>query len=121
MMLHVPGVLTAEQVTYMRQQLEAADWVDGRETVGPQGAQVKRNRQLPEVSPVRATWRAWCQSSAQAAGAAIYEVPPEIADDCAAPVEDEIMPSFCSLSTQAIHWSIFDCRSSGDASCLMPP
>lgn len=27
----------------------------------------------------------------QAAGAAIYEVPPEIADDCTAPVEDEIL------------------------------
>jgi PKHD-type hydroxylase len=52
MMLHVPDVLTAEQVSHIRQQLDAADWVDGRETVGPQGAQVKHNRQLPEVSPV---------------------------------------------------------------------
>ncbi|WP_077000149.1 Fe2+-dependent dioxygenase [Variovorax sp. KK3] len=52
MMLHVPGVLSAEQVREMRAALDAADWVDGRETVGPQGAQVKHNRQLPELSPV---------------------------------------------------------------------
>ena len=52
MMLHVPGVLTAAQVREVRAALDAADWVDGRETVGPQGAQVKRNRQLPEHSPV---------------------------------------------------------------------
>jgi len=51
MMLHVPGVLTAAQVSEIRAALDAADWVDGRETVGPQGAQVKRNRQLPEHSP----------------------------------------------------------------------
>jgi PKHD-type hydroxylase len=52
MMLHVPAVLSLEQVREMRAALDAADWVDGRETVGPQGAQVKRNRQLPELSPV---------------------------------------------------------------------
>ncbi|SFM54529.1 Fe2+-dependent dioxygenase [Variovorax sp. OV329] len=52
MMLHVPGVLNAAQVREVRAALDSADWVDGRETVGPQGAQVKRNRQLPEHSPV---------------------------------------------------------------------
>ena len=52
MMLHVPGVLNADQVRETRAALDAADWVDGRETVGAQGAQVKRNRQLPEHSPV---------------------------------------------------------------------
>ncbi|MES1264269.1 MAG: Fe2+-dependent dioxygenase [Variovorax sp.] len=52
MMLHVPDVLSAEQVHEIRPALEATDWVDGRETVGVQGAQVKRNRQLPEHSPV---------------------------------------------------------------------
>jgi PKHD-type hydroxylase len=36
----------------MRAAIDAADWVDGRATVGSQGAQVKRNRQLPEHSPV---------------------------------------------------------------------
>jgi PKHD-type hydroxylase len=52
MMLHVPQVLTKEQVAEVRRRLDAADWVDGRATVGPQGAQVKQNRQLPELSPV---------------------------------------------------------------------
>jgi PKHD-type hydroxylase len=37
----------------MRARLDAADWTDGRETVGTQGAQVKRNQQLPDASPVR--------------------------------------------------------------------
>ena len=52
MMLHVPGVLTPEQVRDMRAALDAADWVDGRHTVGEQGAKVKQNRQLPALSPV---------------------------------------------------------------------
>ncbi len=52
MMLHVPEVLTREQVAALRARLDAADWIDGRETVGPQGAQVKRNRQLSELSPL---------------------------------------------------------------------
>lgn len=52
MMLHVPEVLTADEVADIRRRLDATQWVDGRETVGPQGAQVKRNRQLPELSPV---------------------------------------------------------------------
>ncbi|MYM28049.1 Fe2+-dependent dioxygenase [Duganella sp. CY15W] len=52
MMLHIPGLLTPEQVANMRSQLNAANWVDGRESVGDQGAQVKRNRQLPEHSPL---------------------------------------------------------------------
>ena len=52
MLLHIPNVLTREQVAAMRAAIDAADWVDGRATVGSQGAQVKRNRQLPESSPV---------------------------------------------------------------------
>lgn len=52
MMLHVPGVLSPDQVRQMRAALDAAPWTDGRETVGDQGARVKRNRQLPEQSPV---------------------------------------------------------------------
>jgi PKHD-type hydroxylase len=52
MMLHIPGVLSAEQVAQMRQQLRDTDWIDGRASVGPQGAQVKRNRQLAEGSPL---------------------------------------------------------------------
>ncbi|AKU23609.1 MULTISPECIES: Fe2+-dependent dioxygenase [unclassified Massilia] len=52
MMLHVPGVLTPEQVKYFRERMAQADWVDGRASVGSQGAQVKRNRQLAEGSPL---------------------------------------------------------------------
>lgn len=52
MMLHIPDVLTRQQVTAIRTAIDAADWVDGRATAGSQGARVKRNRQLPEDSPV---------------------------------------------------------------------
>lgn len=52
MMLHIPGVLTREQVGEMRRRLDASDWIDGRATVGEQGAKVKQNRQLPETSPL---------------------------------------------------------------------
>jgi PKHD-type hydroxylase len=52
MMLHIPGVLTPEQVRHFRQRMAQADWIDGRASVGMQGAQVKRNRQLAEGSPL---------------------------------------------------------------------
>ena len=51
MMLHIPGVLSQEQVAHMRRRLQETDWIDGRASFGPQGAQVKRNRQLAEGSP----------------------------------------------------------------------
>ena len=53
MLLHIPKVLTPEELTEVRGALGSAEWTDGRETVGLQGAQVKRNEQLPEASPVR--------------------------------------------------------------------
>src|SRR5471030_3080881 len=52
MMLHIPAVLSKPQVQEFRQRLAQADWIDGRGTAGPQSAQVKRNRQLPELSPL---------------------------------------------------------------------
>lgn len=52
MMLHVPQVLTAEEVVQVRERLDAEPWVDGRATVGAQGAQVKNNRQIDERSQV---------------------------------------------------------------------
>ena len=52
MMLHIPGVLSQEQVAQMRRRLQETDWIDGRASVGPQGAQLKRNRQLAEGSPL---------------------------------------------------------------------
>jgi PKHD-type hydroxylase len=54
MLLHVPNILGRDELARMRAALEAADWTDGRETVGVQGARVKRNEQLPEGSPLRA-------------------------------------------------------------------
>jgi len=53
MLLHIPDILDREQLRQLRAALDAADWTDGRETVGAQGAQVKRNRQLPDASPLR--------------------------------------------------------------------
>lgn len=50
MMLHIPQVLRQEEVAQMRGLLDSADWVSGQATVGPQGARVKHNRQLPEHS-----------------------------------------------------------------------
>lgn len=54
MLLHVPEVLTRDELRSLRSALDGADWTDGRETVGVQGAQVKRNEQLPDASPMRA-------------------------------------------------------------------
>lgn len=48
MLLQIPDVLTAEQVSRCRELLEAADWVDGRVTAGHQSARAKDNLQLPE-------------------------------------------------------------------------
>jgi PKHD-type hydroxylase len=53
MLLHIEKVLDTAAFARMRARLDAADWTDGRETVGTQGAQVKRNQQLPDASPVR--------------------------------------------------------------------
>jgi PKHD-type hydroxylase len=54
MLLRVPNVLDAARVRDARARLDAAGdaWVDGRATAGHQGAQVKRNRQIAEGSPV---------------------------------------------------------------------
>jgi PKHD-type hydroxylase len=54
MLLHIPDILDQAQVRAIRQALDEATWTDGRETVGPQGAKVKRNLQLPDASPLRA-------------------------------------------------------------------
>src|SRR5262245_44521800 len=52
MLLHIPHVLSAEQVRQARGLLDAAEWVDGRVTAGPQSAAVKCNDQLSEEHPV---------------------------------------------------------------------
>lgn len=54
MLLHIPQLLDPQEVAEFRRRLDAADWTDGRETVGPQGAKVKHNQQLPDASPLKA-------------------------------------------------------------------
>jgi PKHD-type hydroxylase len=51
MLLHIPDVLTAEQVAEARRLLDQAEWVDGRVTAGHQSARAKDNQQVPEDSP----------------------------------------------------------------------
>jgi PKHD-type hydroxylase len=52
MLLHIPDILTPEQVASARSLLDSADWADGRITAGYQSAKAKDNAQLPEDSPV---------------------------------------------------------------------
>lgn len=54
MLLHIPEVLTPDELARIRPVLDTSGWVDGRETVGTLGAQVKRNEQLADASPQRA-------------------------------------------------------------------
>jgi PKHD-type hydroxylase len=48
MMLHVPNVLTPEQVRHCKEVLRNAAWIDGRATAGDQSGLVKHNLQSPE-------------------------------------------------------------------------
>lgn len=68
MLLHIPQVLSAAEVAVFRERLDAAPWVDGRQTVGAQGAQVKRNRQLDAASPA-------ARELSQAVTAALFRQP----------------------------------------------
>ena len=54
MLIHVPNVLSPEQVRALRERLDHAGdaWVDGRATAGWSGAPVKRNRQIAEHTPL---------------------------------------------------------------------
>ena len=51
MLLHIPDVLTTDEVARARATLDAADWVDGRVTAGFQSARAKNNSQIPEGHP----------------------------------------------------------------------
>jgi PKHD-type hydroxylase len=48
MLLHIPNVLSPEQVAECREILTASQWVDGNVTSGTQAAKAKKNLQLPE-------------------------------------------------------------------------
>ena len=54
MLLTIPGVLNAEQISIVRSRLDRAGaaWVDGRATAGYSGAPVKHNQQIAEHSPI---------------------------------------------------------------------
>ena len=52
MLLHIPGVLSADDLAECRTALGAAAWVDGRGTAGHLSAPVKRNLQLHWQDPV---------------------------------------------------------------------
>ncbi|MBB4844640.1 PKHD-type hydroxylase [Paucibacter oligotrophus] len=67
MLLHVPGILSPDEVQTFRQRLQdEGEWGDGRATVGSQGAQVKRNRQLRPDSPLSAELGALIQQKLRA-------------------------------------------------------
>jgi PKHD-type hydroxylase len=51
MLLPIPDVLTAEQVTRARRVFEQTEWIDGKVTAGHQSSRAKDNMQLPENSP----------------------------------------------------------------------
>jgi PKHD-type hydroxylase len=51
MLIQIPGVLSPAQVADVRGLIDAAEWIDGNVTSGPQAALAKRNRQLPEDGP----------------------------------------------------------------------
>jgi PKHD-type hydroxylase len=50
MLLHVPNVLTKDELATVRGRLAAASWGDGRATAGHQSVRVKENLQLAEGS-----------------------------------------------------------------------
>ncbi len=58
MLLPVPDVLTAKEITLAQTLLKVAPWVDGRVSAGPQAAQVKNNAQLPYDCEAARTLRA---------------------------------------------------------------
>lgn len=49
MLYRIPDILDADTLNAVRALLDAAAWVDGNETSGPQSGLAKRNRQLPEL------------------------------------------------------------------------
>lgn len=51
MIVHVPQVLTKEEVAHCRAVMDRAAWVDGNVTSGHQARRAKSNLQLPEGSP----------------------------------------------------------------------
>jgi len=51
MLVHIPHILSPQQVRQIRSELARASWRDGRATAGAQAVQVKNNEQLAQDSP----------------------------------------------------------------------
>jgi len=51
MLVHIPNLLSGEQVAHLRGVLAGTDWVDGKATAGAQSAGAKNNLQVPEDAP----------------------------------------------------------------------
>jgi PKHD-type hydroxylase len=51
MLITIPDLLNAAQISEARKLLDEAEWVDGRVTAGHQSAQAKDNLQIPEGHP----------------------------------------------------------------------
>jgi PKHD-type hydroxylase len=51
MLIHIPNLLSGEQVAHIRGVLSGTDWVDGKVTAGAQSAGAKHNLQVPENAP----------------------------------------------------------------------
>jgi len=52
MLIHIPEILSKSEVNDFRLRLQQTEWVDGKATVGAQGALVKKNRQIAIDDPV---------------------------------------------------------------------
>jgi PKHD-type hydroxylase len=52
MLVHIPKILTSEQVAQVRAALDKAEWADGRNTAGYISQRVKDNQQVPDMNPV---------------------------------------------------------------------
>lgn len=52
MLVHVPDILSPDELAYCRDRLETSEWVDGRVTAGEQSAKAKHNLQIPQDSPL---------------------------------------------------------------------
>src|SRR5476651_1189011 len=52
MLIHIPAVLTQDQVIACRETLRAAKWLDGRASAGPAAARAKQNEEADLTDPV---------------------------------------------------------------------
>lgn len=52
MLLVIPDIMPREEALALREEIAAAEWVDGNVTSGAGAASVKRNRQLPEEAEI---------------------------------------------------------------------